>query len=167
MNDIEQIIRINGYIQHQGSLTYSGKQIECVALDHSCTFQDGEQITLNDEQLAEIYRQTFFIEKVYTITILKLDREESVAKQLAEEELIAIFAPYTDRAKITHHTLRERYADRGMIGYLIRIEAKLTEEELSVIRQKQYEREYKMLANIGQIMIDNTDIGLAWRHHFR
>jgi hypothetical protein len=168
MNDVEQIIRINGYIQRKlGTLTYGGKEVYCVALDHSCTFENGEEITLDDNQLAEVFRQTFYIEERHTITILKLDREEEVAKRLAEEELAAICGPYTDRATITHHALRERYAAEGMIGYMIRLEASLTEEELTTIRQKQRERERIMIANIGKAMINNEDIGVAWEKFYR
>lgn len=63
MNDIEQILRINAYIQRGiGKLTFGGKQIMCVALDHSCTFEGPtlDEVTLDDAQLAEVYRQTFF-----------------------------------------------------------------------------------------------------------
>lgn len=60
MNDLEQIMRINAYLQHQGPLTFGGKEITCVALDHCCVFKNGEEIMLDENQLAEIYRQTFF-----------------------------------------------------------------------------------------------------------
>lgn len=48
MNDVEQIIRINGYIQRKlGTLTYGGKEILCVALDRSCTFLDPDAEEIN------------------------------------------------------------------------------------------------------------------------
>lgn len=161
MNEMEQIIRINGYIQRKlGTLTYGGKPILCVALDHSCTFEDGEEIMLDTNQLAEIFRQTYYVEAAHTILILKLDREEATAKRLAEEELVEIFAPYTDKAsKIEHHVLSERFQDRGMIGYLIRITARLNDEEVEDIRDKQREHERRLLANIGTVTIDNVAVG--------
>lgn len=161
MNDVEQIIRINGYIQRKlGTITYGGKEIFCVALDHSCTFEDGEEITLDNAQLAELFRQTYYVQAEHTIIIIKLDKEEATAKQLAEEELAEIFAPYTDKAnKMEHHVLSERFLDRGMIGYLIRITVRLNDEEVEDIRNKQREHERRLLANIGLVTIDDLPVG--------
>lgn len=76
MNDIEQIMRINSYIQHSlGTLTFNGKTITCVALDHSCMFDDREEIALDDNQVAEIYRQTFYVPSVQEAALLQAKQD--------------------------------------------------------------------------------------------
>jgi len=55
--------------------------------------------------------------------ILKKHRDEMEAKRLAEaeyEEFAPMLKPYIKRE--VRIALRERYADEGLIGYLIRIE---------------------------------------------
>lgn len=78
MNDIEQIMRINGYIQHGlGTLTFNGKKITYIALDHSCTFDSTklDEITLDDTQLAEVYRQTFYTPSREEIALLQAKQD--------------------------------------------------------------------------------------------
>lgn len=75
MNDLEQIMRINSYIQHQSRISYGGKEIYCVALDHCCTFKDGSEIMLDDNQLAEVYRQTFFTPSSDDIALLQAKQD--------------------------------------------------------------------------------------------
>lgn len=62
---------------------------------------------------------------------------------------------------------RQRYADRGLIGYLIRIEASLIDEEVTAIWNKQTQRQFKMIANIGKVTVDNVDVGHAYKDFFR
>jgi hypothetical protein len=59
MNDMLKIVSLNAYIQrNMGKLELSGKEVLCVALDRTCTFQDDEdEITLTDAQLDELVRQ--------------------------------------------------------------------------------------------------------------
>lgn len=61
MNDVMQIIRINGYIQQgMGKLYLFGKEVLCVALDRTCTFvEGGTDVELTDLQLEDLFNQTF------------------------------------------------------------------------------------------------------------
>ncbi len=62
MNDMEKIMRINGFIQHTrmgGKLYLDGKEVSSVALDHSVQFIDYTEEVLSDEQLEELLGQTY------------------------------------------------------------------------------------------------------------
>lgn len=53
------ILAINRAIQHNNkTLQFDGKEIICVALDQTCTFRDGSEISLSDEQLIEVFHQS-------------------------------------------------------------------------------------------------------------
>ncbi len=61
MNDVMQIIRINGYIQRElGKLYLYGKEVLCVALDGTCTFvEGGADVELTAIQIEDLLNQTF------------------------------------------------------------------------------------------------------------
>ena len=61
MNDVMQIIRINGYIQRElGKLYLFDKEVLCVALDGTCTFvEGGEDVELTAIQIEDLLNQTF------------------------------------------------------------------------------------------------------------
>lgn len=58
MNNMLKIISINAYIQREmGKLYLSGKEVLCVALDGTCTFDEGDEIALTDAQLTDLLGQ--------------------------------------------------------------------------------------------------------------
>lgn len=65
MNEIEQIIRINAYIQRGlGTITLMGKEVYCVAMDRTVTFKSNELIDekeASDDELAAMFGQTFTV----------------------------------------------------------------------------------------------------------
>lgn len=147
----EQIRTINTIVEHL-------PQCNCKLPSHD----DGCIVPM----LLDLHRQAN--ETRHTITILKRDTDMEVARRLAEEELTAIYGPYTDHTiKIEQKELKELFAiDAIQKAYLIRITANLTDEEVADIRQRQYERECRLLANIGQVKIDEEDIGRAYKEFF-
>lgn len=150
----EEITTINAIIDHLDDQ----RRCNCTSAEH----EPGCIVPL----LLDLHRQAN--ETRHTITILKRDRDVSVAKRLAEEEMLAIYGAYTDHTvNMAERELTELFAHMGLIGYLIRIDANLTDEELTDIRRKQYEREYTALANIGQVMVDDVDIGLSAKEFFK
>ena len=59
-NDMIKIIRINAYIQRgMGKVILDGKEVICVALDKTCTTVDDPEIGLTDEQLDDLFIQSF------------------------------------------------------------------------------------------------------------
>lgn len=60
VDDMVKIIRINAYIQRgMGKVTLDGKEVLCVALDKTCTTEDSPEINLTDEQLNDLFIQSF------------------------------------------------------------------------------------------------------------
>lgn len=62
MNYMVKIININAYIQRGfGTITLDGKEVLCVSLDRTCTFEgEGEgDMVLNDDQLEQLFDQTY------------------------------------------------------------------------------------------------------------
>ncbi len=59
-NDMIKIIRINAYIQRgMGKVTLDDKEVICVALDKTCATEDSPEIALTDEQLNDLFIQSF------------------------------------------------------------------------------------------------------------
>ncbi len=62
-DDITKIIRINAYIQRgMGKVTLDDKEVICVSLDRTCATFDNPEIALSDDQLDDLFIQSF----VYT-----------------------------------------------------------------------------------------------------
>lgn len=62
MNDMMNIVGLNTYIQRKfGKLFLDGKEILCVSLDRTCTFEGrGEDdIVLTDTQMADLMKQAY------------------------------------------------------------------------------------------------------------
>ena len=96
MNEIEQIIRINGYIQRGlGTVTLGGKEIYCVAMDRTVTFKSDALIDekeASDEDLATMFGQTF------TVAPRQTPRQVAI-KHLTELIQILLKAPEEERTK--------------------------------------------------------------------
>lgn len=59
-DEMIKIIRINAYIQRGlGKVTLDGQEVVCVALDKTCATEDAPEIALTDEQLDDLFIQSF------------------------------------------------------------------------------------------------------------
>jgi hypothetical protein len=58
MNNMLKFVNMNAYIQrNMGTLSLDGKTIFCVALDGTCSFDDGEEIELTESQVEDLCNQ--------------------------------------------------------------------------------------------------------------
>jgi len=116
---IGAILRINAFIQSvQGGKVYlNGKQVEVVALDRTCAFEDMSEIELNDEQITNLFDQTHGKAPASAPNPARDTQFAGFAKMLWDD---LSHAQYTTRhynnmttAEIDRHTIEKIIAQRA------------------------------------------------------